>query len=39
MSAALDDTDRLDSIRMIRDSAAAVAPTGRRTASASARCA
>jgi alkylation response protein AidB-like acyl-CoA dehydrogenase len=28
MSAALDDTDRLDSIRMIRDSAAAVAPPG-----------
>ena len=28
MSAALDDTDRQDSIRMIRDSAAAVAPPG-----------
>jgi len=28
MSAALDDSDRLDSIRMIRDSAAAVAPPG-----------
>jgi len=28
MSAALDDTDRAESIRMIRDSAAAVAPPG-----------
>ncbi len=28
MSAALDDADRLDSIRMIRDSAAAIAPPG-----------